>query len=342
MRVKAMRWLIGGLIALGVPAGAQLLPGLGSGPLGGLTGPLLGPPTAAPAPMLGAPVARSLDWLGGIARDASPASLLTLRRERLRALVDDYPRELDTDDHGNPIRRGEIVGIGLSPRSLAKALAAGFSLLRREAVSGIGIDLTVLAPPKHEHARDAIGKLRKLDPDGDYTLDPVYQPAYATLAPSEGKAARHGGSGGGAPIGLIDGGVGAHPAFKAVSIEQRGFAGDPKPSGHGTAVASLLVGHDGAFSGAAPGNPLLVADVYGGSPANGSAVAILRAMGWLASRGARVVNISLVGPPNPLLERGVRALQARGVIVVAAVGNDGPAAPPQYPASYPGVIAVTG
>ncbi|HET8612717.1 MAG TPA: S8 family serine peptidase, partial [Sphingomonas sp.] len=47
-------------------------------------------------------------------------------------------------------------------------------------------------------------------------------------------------------------------------------------------------------------------------------------------------------PPNPLLERGVRALQARGVIVVAAVGNDGPAAPPQYPASYPGVIAVTG
>jgi subtilisin family serine protease len=28
--------------------------------------------------------------------------------------------------------------------------------------------------------------------------------------------------------------------------------------------------------------------------------------------------------------------------VVAAVGNDGPAAPPQYPASYPSVIAVTG
>jgi subtilisin family serine protease len=27
---------------------------------------------------------------------------------------------------------------------------------------------------------------------------------------------------------------------------------------------------------------------------------------------------------------------------VAAVGNDGPASPPQYPASYPGVIAVTG
>jgi subtilisin family serine protease len=65
-------------------------------------------------------------------------------------------------------------------------------------------------------------------------------------------------------------------------------------------------------------------------------------MGWLAERRARVVNISLVGPPNPLLAAAVKALQARGIILVAAVGNDGPAAPPQYPASYPGVVAVTG
>jgi subtilisin family serine protease len=98
----------------------------------------------------------------------------------------------------------------------------------------------------------------------------------------------------------------------------------------------------GAFHGAAPGTPLLVADVYGGSLANGSAVAIVRAMGWLAERHVRVVNISLVGPSNPLLAAGVKALQARGIVVVAAVGNDGPAAPPQYPASYPGVVAVTG
>jgi subtilisin family serine protease len=38
----------------------------------------------------------------------------------------------------------------------------------------------------------------------------------------------------------------------------------------------------------------------------------------------------------------VRAVIARGHIIVAAVGNDGPAAPPLYPASYPGVIGVTG
>jgi subtilisin family serine protease len=38
----------------------------------------------------------------------------------------------------------------------------------------------------------------------------------------------------------------------------------------------------------------------------------------------------------------VRVLAARGVPLVAAVGNDGPAAPVQYPAAYPGVVAVTG
>ncbi|MES2135488.1 MAG: S8 family serine peptidase [Pseudomonadota bacterium] len=37
-----------------------------------------------------------------------------------------------------------------------------------------------------------------------------------------------------------------------------------------------------------------------------------------------------------------RSARGPGRPVVAAVGNDGPAAPPQYPASYPGVVAVTG
>jgi subtilisin family serine protease len=32
---------------------------------------------------------------------------------------------------------------------------------------------------------------------------------------------------------------------------------------------------------------------------------------------------------------------ARGYLIVAAVGNDGPAAPPLYPAAWPGVVGVT-
>jgi subtilisin family serine protease len=55
-----------------------------------------------------------------------------------------------------------------------------------------------------------------------------------------------------------------------------------------------------------------------------------------------VINISLVGPANALLERLIRIVTSRGHIVVAAVGNDGPSAPPLFPAAYPEVIAVTG
>ena len=74
----------------------------------------------------------------------------------------------------------------------------------------------------------------------------------------------------------------------------------------------------------------------------GSTARIAKALGWLASKKPRVINISLVGPRNELMKRLIDALKARGITVVAPVGNDGPAAPPQYPASYAGVVSVTG
>jgi len=340
--MRAIETLCIGLLAgYAAAAPAQLLGGGGlPGAVGNLTGGLLGPQGAAPTVVGG--LQGPLVSVGDTLRAAAPADLLSLRRERLRALVRDNRRLLDMDDAGNPVRRDEIVAINLSPEALAKARAAGFMLLRTDTDGPLGLSATILTPPKGKPARKALRMLQALDPGGNYSLDPVYEPARAPLAPAAGPVAGGGGATPGSTIGLIDGGVGRHPAFDGVPIEQHGFAGDPRPSGHGTAVASLMVGHSGAFRGAAPGTSLLVADIYGGSPANGSATAIVRAMGWLAEGHARVVNISLVGPPHPLLAAAVKALQARGIIVVAAVGNDGPAAPPQYPASYPGVVAVTG
>ena len=140
---------------------------------------------------------------------------------------------------------------------------------------------------------------------------------------------------------MIDGGVASHPSMAGAGIEQRGFVGAPQPTGHGTAIGSLLVGNQGPFRGAARGAQLFVGDVYGGNPASGSATAIVKALAWAASKRPVVINISLVGPPNRTMGRAIAAVRARGIAIVAAVGNDGPAAPPQYPASYPGVIAVT-
>jgi subtilisin family serine protease len=145
-------------------------------------------------------------------------------------------------------------------------------------------------------------------------------------------------------VGLVDGSAAAgHPAFRGVRLTQKAFApGGASVTDHGTATASLLAGSDGRFHGGAPGAAVLVADVYGPTAAGGSAQAIVRGLAWLAQSKVGVVNISLVGPPNLALAAAVRGLVERGVLLVAAVGNDGPAAPPLYPAAYPGVVAVTG
>ena len=135
----------------------------------------------------------------------------------------------------------------------------------------------------------------------------------------------------GGTVGVIDGGIAGSDRLAA----QGAFAaGAPKASDHASAIASLLKGAGTAR--------IYGADVYGTDPAGGNALAIARALGWMAAQRVPVVSISLVGPANPLLARSVAAARAKGIVVVAAVGNDGAAAPPAFPASYPGVVAVTG
>ena len=86
---------------------------------------------------------------------------------------------------------------------------------------------------------------------------------------------------------------------------------------------------------------LYAADIYCNAPTGGAVDALAAAFAWLAQQRVAVINVSLVGPDNAALAQIVRALTSRGYLLVAAVGNDGPAAPPLYPASYPHVVGVT-
>ena len=106
-------------------------------------------------------------------------------------------------------------------------------------------------------------------------------------------------------------------------------------------MASLLIGHAERFHGVLDKAELYAADVYCNAPTGGAADALTAAFSWLALQKVAVINVSLVGPDNAVLAALVRALVARGFVLVAAVGNDGPAAPPLYPASYAGVVGVT-
>ncbi|MEL6424980.1 MAG: S8 family serine peptidase, partial [Pseudomonadota bacterium] len=71
------------------------------------------------------------------------------------------------------------------------------------------------------------------------------------------------------------------------------------------------------------------------------AITIVEALSWLIENRVQVVNISLTGPENRLLEAATARAAEAGLIQVAAAGNDGNRAEPSYPAAYPHVIAVT-
>lgn len=255
-----------------------------------------------------------------------------LARDRLRR-IDRLVRRngdvIELDAQGAPARRGELLVMDAQVGSLEQVAQQGFSVLSREEVEGLGIEIVRLRVPEGMRLADAETQLRAILPDAEISSDALhFQSGNSGAATLMVSAASTGGKG--APVGMIDG-----AASKAVPIaETRGFAaGAPYPSNHGSAVASLLA-HAGAGT-------IRVADVYGTDKAGGNALAMAKGLGWLVARGSKVVTISLVGPRNAVLGRAIEAAQRKGVVIVAAVGNDGPASPPSFPASYDGVVAVT-
>jgi len=286
----------------------------------------------------------SLDNVTGLDNQmATPDVIDDMRKARLRQLINTNRKVLDRDSQGQPVRRNELIACDPDSASLAAAQQAGFRIIGVERQNLLGVRIVRLATPQGMNVRKGLKELVRVAPNLQADYNHIYEPAGAALLPAIGASlATRAAVRPGTRIAMIDGGVASHPSLAAASIEQRGFVGNPQPTGHGTAVGSLLVGNQGLFRGAARGAQLFVADVYGGNPASGSATAIVEALAWAASKRPAVINISLVGPPNRSMQRAINAVRARGIAVVAAVGNDGPAAPPQYPASYPGVIAVTG
>ncbi len=121
-------------------------------------------------------------------------------------------------------------------------------------------------------------------------------------------------------------------------------ASDCTPEDHGTAVASLIAGHN-RLHGTAEGAEILSAQAFSFTSEENEVAAtsqeIAQSMDWASKEGAQVMNLSFAGPADPLIERVVAAAYRKNVGLVAAAGNAGPASPPLYPAAYPEVIAVT-
>ena len=293
--------------------------------------------------------------LGALTEDAG--RLEDARKLSIHVLLRRHSDVLEADPSGNPIVRGEVLAYSPSDTALSGAVSAGFSILRQRSLDDLGVRIVVLAAPRGMGTSRALRLLRRLDPRGTYDFNNIYmQGGVATgggAAPSgdgapanvNAPAPAHVGapaSAAGVPLGLIDGGVGTTlPVFQGVTVHQHGCGDAAIASAHGTEVASLMVGRSARFGGAAPGATLYAADVYCGKPTGGAVDEIAAAFAWLVAEHVRVINVSLVGPANMLLQQVVARAVAQGLLIVAAVGNDGPAAPPLYPAAYPGVVGVT-
>ncbi|HEY3851148.1 MAG TPA: S8 family serine peptidase [Steroidobacteraceae bacterium] len=294
-----------------------------------------------PAQLPSLPLPAVQQNLGALnALNANAGTLQTLsdvRRQAISRLIRANHRLIEADPDGEPIVSGEILAGAIDEETPSRWAALGFTVEHTETVSGVNFRLVVLRVPEHLSTRKALRELREADPQGSYDYNHIYLasgvdltpvPVAESIAPHEPSASPR------IRVGLVDAGLDdTHPAFRGSTIRSWGCAGKRLPSAHGTAVASLLVAHGAA--------ELHAADVYCGKPTGGSVNLIVAALGWMAEEQVAVINISLVGPKNVLLEHIVGALVARGHLVVAAVGNDGPAAPPLYPAAYAGVVGVT-
>lgn len=271
-----------------------------------------------------------------------------LRRLEIGRLVRANRRVVDTDQNGDPVVRNEILSLSPTDSAVDGARAAGFTVDREQIINPMNIRLVVFKAPQRLSTKQALRILREADPGGNYDYNHIYggagsprgTPAAgdmpASTSAQSAPASSH------ARIGLIDTGVDAtHPVFRGSAIHAWGCGDHTVPAAHGTAVASLLIGRSEKFQGVQPGAELYAADVYCGLPTGGAVDALVAAFGWLVREGVPVINVSLVGPKNLMLQSVIGSLIAGGYIIVAAVGNDGPAAPPLYPASYADVVGVT-
>jgi minor extracellular protease Epr len=148
-------------------------------------------------------------------------------------------------------------------------------------------------------------------------------------------------------IGMIDSAIDkTHRAFAATKIIAKSFLARnlASPSLHGSAVASVLIGNTDELRPLLPKAELYSAEVfYRQSDFSQGATlsAMIEALNWMLEQKVVVINMSLAGPDNNILERVISAATDNGAFIVAAAGNEGPAAAPVYPAGYENVIAVS-
>ena len=260
---------------------------------------------------------------------------------------------IEFDDYGFAFESGEILAFDVGPVELEIARDLGFEPVESRDLDSVDGRVVRLAiPDGFRTTQQALTALRQTLPAAPFDYNYVYQlperPAQSTGSEFMYDNIGEPRSGAGIRIGVIDTLVDpSHPSLIGQSITVADFAGEGgRDVIHATAVVSILTGDDRAsgYRGLLPGSDVYSANVFSldeqGRPTSNVYV-MAAALDWVASHDVGVINASLAGPRSEVIRTVLTRLDARGHHVVAAVGNEGPAAPPLYPSAYENVTGVT-
>ena len=288
---------------------------------------------------------------------ADPVASASLRESQQVLVLFRLPApHFRTDGNYSP---GYVDATGRAARRrLAESMARGngLRLVDDWPLPLLGVDCYVMEVPSSERADDVAARLAR-DPHVDWVQpmhvfrslghdDPLYiaQPAAAEWRLSEMHAAVTGRD---ARVAIVDSGVQLdHPDLAGQVASHASFAGDrdERAEMHGTAVAGIVAARADnrlGIAGVAPGARLLALRACREvSPLDTvcSTLGLALALHAAIDRGAQVINLSLGGPPDRLIEQLVVTALARGIAVVAAADRSLPAG--GFPAAVRGVVAV--
>ncbi|NJM31011.1 MAG: S8 family serine peptidase [Rhizobiales bacterium] len=254
--------------------------------------------------------------------------------------------------------RPTIVALDLGDQALGTLRNAGYAILRDETLIAAGIRVQQLRLPRNRTVAAARAEILAL---GGAAADPnaFYRPQQnADCADEAACGAREliawppqlgGTCSADVRIGVVDTRINlAHPALSGQRIETLDL-GPPgrgrSSSNHGTAVVAILAGKAGGISpGLLPGAQIVHADPYylarsGGDVAE--VIDIVRSIGCTDAAPCRCHQSEPSGPAHTVVEEVLRRANVAGIVAVAAVGNAGPRAAPQFPAAYEMTVSVT-
>jgi hypothetical protein len=253
-----------------------------------------------------------------------------------RAIANEIVAEIDGSQVDELARRHRLVRLTSQNFPLLGGTIGLFRITDRRTVDTVSRELAadgVRAQPNFRYLlQDQKTALTEGDP-AQYALAKLRLPEAHTLA--------HGAN---VTIAVIDSGIDAkHPELaNAISDSFDALGSKEGPHVHGTGIAGAIVAH-ARLMGSAPAARIIGirAFVVASNGAESTSFVVLKALDYAAAHGAQIINMSFAGPKDPLIERGIAAVAAKGIVMVAAAGNAGPKSPPLYPAANANVIAVS-